>query len=402
MKVLQINITCGKGSTGVIAVEIAELLQKKGYESIIAYGHQTNGFQPSYKIGSDIENKIHALWNTRILGEEGTGTIEGTKKFIAWIDSITPDVIQIHNLHSNYLNYEIFFGYLAEKQIPVVWSFFDCWPFTGKCTHFTECGCRKWESHCGDCPQLHTSGAKTWFFDKTKKMHDQKISWISKLNLNIIVCSKWLEKEVKKSRLKQFPIHMIYNWIDMEKFKEIHDSSIYNRYGIDINKKMLVSVSAFWDDLGSRYKDAVRLAEILPDDYQLVIIGKKVTKKPLLSNMVHVSYVEGTEELSKLYSAAKAFVGFSVEDTFGKVFAEAMLCGTPCVVFDSTACPEVVGDTGYAVPPHDVVAMLDKINEIDKNGREYYNQRCKNHVIKNYGYEQNVCKYISVYEEICS
>ena len=193
---------------------------------------------------------------------------------------------------------------------------------------------------------------------------------------------------------------MIYNWIDMSKFSEIHDDSIYDRYGLDKSKKMLVSVSAFWDDKTTRFTDALRLAEVLTDDYQLVLIGKKNTKRELKPNMVHIDFVAGTQELSKLYSAALAFVGFAVEDTFGKVFAEAMLCGTPCVVFNSTACPEVVGDAGYAVEPHDVVDMFENVKLIEQNGRDFYSQRCKDLVMSRYGYEQNVSKYIDIYEQI--
>lgn len=402
MKVLQINVTCGKGSTGVIAVEIADLLRSQGHESCVAYGSVSSDYPYKYRIGSDNENRFHAFWNTRILGEEGTGTKEGTRKFIQWIEEYNPDIIQIHNLHSNYLNYEMFFSFLAKTQIPVVWSFFDCWPFTGKCTHFTEAGCRKWETECCNCPQLHNSGAITWFFDKTRKMFNQKKDWFTKLNLNIIVCSKWLESEVKKSFLKNFPITMIYNWIDMNKFKEIHDDSIYDKYGIDRTKDILVSVSAFWDDKGTRFADACRLATVLPDNYQLVIIGKKATKKPLVGNMVHINYVNGVEELSKLYSAAIAFAGFSVEDTFGKVFAESMLCGTPAVVFNATACPEVVGDAGFAVEPHNVSQMAEKIEIIRQNGRSFYAQKCKDRVIANYKYEDNVNRYIQLYEKILS
>ncbi len=402
MKVLQINVTCGQGSTGVIAVEIAELLSKKGHHSYIAYGQGTTSYPYSYKIGTVIENKLHAFFNTRVLGEEGTGTYYGTMKFIHWIEELKPDIIHIHNLHSNFLNYKLFFNFLRETQIPVVWSFFDCWPFTGKCTHFTESGCIKWQTECGKCPQLHTSGSKTWFFDKTRKLFNQKKDWFTKLNLNIIVCSNWLKSEVEKSFLKEFPIHMIYNWIDVNKFKETHDDSIYERYRLDRSKKILVSVSAFWGDETTRLEDAIRLASILPEDYQLVLIGSKTSKRELLSNMVHVDYVKGVEDLSKLYSSAIAFVGFSVEDTFGKVFAESMLCGTPAVVFNATACPEVVGNAGYAVSPHNVQEMLDKVLEIDKNGRTYYGDRCKEHVRTQYDYELNVGRYIALYEDILS
>ena len=77
-----------------------------------------------------------------------------------------------------------------------------------------------------------------------------------------------------------------------------------------------------------------------------------------------------------------------------------MLCGTPAVVFDSTACPEVVGDTGYAVAPHDVNSMVKKILEIDRNGRDFYSQRCKLKVMNDYDYDRNVGKYIEIYESI--
>lgn len=402
MIILQINVTCGHGSTGVIATEIAEQLEKRGHESYIAYGQGTTTFPKSYKIGTKLENKIHSLWNTRILGKEGYGTTCGTKKFLRWIDSIQPDIIQIHNLHSNFLNFPMFFEYVKKKNIPIAYTLFDCWSFTGKCTHFTEIGCRKWEKQCCNCPHLQ-SGPITWFFDRTKSLYNHKKYLFQNLpSLDIVVCSNWLKGEVEKSFLSKWPIHMIYNWIDSSKFSEIHDNSIYERYGLDKSKKMLISVSAGWDDITTRYTDALRLADILPSDYQLVTVGSLTSKRPIHKNMVHINFVQGTEELSKLYSAALAFVGFSVEDTFGKVFAETMLCGTPAVVFKATACPEVVGDVGYAVKPHDVQGMFDMVKLIKKNGRSFYSERCKQHVLINYGYESNVGKYIEIYESIFS
>ena len=401
MKILQVNVTCGHGSTGVIAVEIAELLKSNGHEAYIAYGQGNSDYPNSYKIGSNLENKIHGLLNTRILGEEGTGSIYGTKKLIRWMDEIHPDIVHIHNLHTNFLNYRLFFQYLLEKNIPVVWSFFDCWPFTGRCTHFTENGCRRWETECYDCPQLKTSGNRTWFFDKTRKMYLRKKRWFQTVkNLDIIVCSNWLKSEVEKSICKQHPVHMIYNWIDINKFQEIHDASVYGRYGLDASKKTLVSVSAFWDDHTTRLTDAIRLANILPKDYQLVIIGKNNSKRNIPSNMVHIDYVAGTQELSKLYSCALAYVNFSVEDTFGKVMAEAQLCGTPAIVFDATACPEVVGDAGFVIPPHDVNAMLEKVLEINQHGRASYSKRCIQYVRENFDYQKNVGKYLDVYQQV--
>lgn len=401
MKVAHINVTCGKGSTGVIVVEISELLKKKGYESYIAYGLGQSDYPNSYRIGSDLENKLHALINTRILGEEGSGSVHATKKLIKWLDSINPDIVHLHTFHSNYVNYEILFQYLIRKQMKVCWSFSDCWPFTGRCTHFTEKKCRNWETECGKCPHLKNAGNKTWFLDRTNKMFKMKKKLIPQFkNLNIIVCSEWLKSEVEKSFLGDKPIHMVYNWIDTAKFSEIHDDSIYERYGLDRNKKLLLSVGQGWGKFNTRYQDACRLADILSDDYQLAIVGGKEKDLIIQDNIIYIPYVAGTQELAKLYSAALAYTYFSVEDTFGKVIAEAMLCGTPAVVFNATACPEVIGNTGYAVPPHDVEAMFEKVKEIEHKGRDYYSQRCKDKVIADYNYEKNVNKYISIYENM--
>ena len=38
--------------------------------------------------------------------------------------------------------------------------------------------------------------------------------------------------------------------------------------------------------------------------------------------------------------------------------------------------------------------------EIVKNGKDFYGQRCKDLVTSRYGYEENVNKYIDIYEQI--
>lgn len=400
MKIVEINSVCGTGSTGVIAVEIAEFLRKRGHECYIAYGHGHSDYPYSFKFGSKIETKFHAMYNTRILGLESYGSPHGTNKLIKWISEISPDIIHLHNLHGNYLNFPMLMKYLAEVRIPIVWSMFDTWAITGKCTHFTASGCTKWQNECNNCPQLHSSGAKTYFFDRTNKIFRDKVELIASIpKLDIISCSKWLKGELEKSHLKNRPIHMIYNWIDQEKFGPIIDETIYHKYGIDRKKKILLSVSAYWSKHTTRFEDASRLANILPKEYQLVIIGKcDVVDFP--SNIKHIPFVKGTYELSKLYSAALAFVGFSIEDTFGKVFAEAMLCGTPCVVFDSTACPEVIGQCGYAVTPHDVRAMLNKVEEINRLGKAHFSKECIARVKNLFCYDKNVGEYLKIYEQI--
>ena len=61
------------------------------------------------------------------------------------ITEIKPDIIHLHNIHDHYLNYRILFEYLNRYDIPVVWTFHDCWAFTAYCPHFVMAGCEKWK-----------------------------------------------------------------------------------------------------------------------------------------------------------------------------------------------------------------------------------------------------------------
>jgi alpha-1,3-rhamnosyl/mannosyltransferase len=70
-----------------------------------------------------------------------------------------------------------------------------------------------------------------------------------------------------------------------------------------------------------------------------------------------------TRELASLMAGAAAFCLPSHWEGFGLTALEAMACGTPVVVSDRGALPEVVGDAGLVVSPDaaDVEEALDRV-----------------------------------------
>lgn len=62
------------------------------------------------------------------------------------------------------------------------------------------------------------------------------------------------------------------------------------------------------------------------------------------------------EELPLWYNCAETFILPSIFEGFGIPALEAMACGTPVLVSDSSSLPEVVGSTGTRLPPRDVEA----------------------------------------------
>ena len=74
------------------------------------------------------------------------------------------------------------------------------------------------------------------------------------------------------------------------------------------------------------------------------------------------------ERLLQLMQAARVFVYPSLYEGFGLPPAEALACGVPAIVADSSSLPEVVGDAGIKVPPGDAVALAGAIRNLLSDG----------------------------------
>jgi glycosyltransferase involved in cell wall biosynthesis len=76
-----------------------------------------------------------------------------------------------------------------------------------------------------------------------------------------------------------------------------------------------------------------------------------------------------SEELVYLYNAAQLLVHPSFYEGFGLPPLEAMTCGTPTIVSNVSALPEVVGDASILIDPHDIdgltVAMWRVLTDAD-------------------------------------
>lgn len=162
-RILQINANYGFGSTGLIMKDIDELISRQpDLESFVAFQRSNAKKESGIKIGNSVDWKLHALFS-RILGRQGFYSGNATKRFTSTIDKIRPDIVHLHNLHSNYVNIEILLNYLAKKDIPVIITMHDCWWFTGKCFHYIDVNCNKFKIGCGGCPKRKAPPASLFF-----------------------------------------------------------------------------------------------------------------------------------------------------------------------------------------------------------------------------------------------
>lgn len=345
MKVLFINTVYGKGSTGRIIRDIGQAVEKAGGQYMVAYGRGADvDDDHSYRIGGTISVYTHALLS-RITDKAGFYSKNVTKDLVKFIRGYDPDVIHLHNLHGYYINIETLFDYLKKEfKGKVVWTLHDCWAFTGHCVHYTYAGCDKWKTGCHDCPEKGSYPASMVADNSWDNYENKKRIFTGVPNMTIVTVSQWLKEQAEASFLGCYPVVRVYNGVDYEVFHPL-PSNIREKLGVG-EAKMILSVSDGWNDRKG-FGRLLAVAKHAPADWRFVIVGLDAKQIPgLPENCVGMERTWNQEELVQIYTAADVFYNPSVEETFGLVTAEAIACGTPAVVMDSTACPETLGACG--------------------------------------------------------
>ena len=371
MRIVQIN-GGAKGSTGKIMMGIAEVARAQGHEVMCASPITTTNRDAGedcgyYRIGTFNSRRVNVAL-ARITGFNGCFAWFETYKLLKKIDEFKPDIIHLHNLHDSYINLPMLFSYIKKHNVPTVWTLHDCWAFTGQCPHFTIVKCDKWKVGCHNCPQYKEYPAS--LYDNTKKMWQLKKKWFTGVkNMTIVTPSEWLAGLARESYLKQYPIEVINNGIDLNVFKPTH-SNFRERYEIPAEKHIILGVSFAWG-----YRKGldcfVEIAEKLGEQYQIVLVGTDdEIDKNLPHNIISIHRTQNQKELAEVYSAADVFVMPTREENYPTVNMEAIACGTPIVTFRTGGSPEMLDDkTGIVVEANNIEATEKAIKDIcEKKG----------------------------------
>lgn len=401
MRIVQIN-GGAKGSTGKIMMGIAEVARAQGHEVMCASPITTTNRDAGedcgyYRIGTFNSRRVNVAL-ARITGFNGCFAWLETYKLLKKIDEFKPDIIHLHNLHDSYINLSMLFSYIKKHNVPTVWTLHDCWSFTGQCPHFTIVKCDKWKVGCHNCPQYKEYPAS--LYDNTKKMWQLKKKWFTGVkNMTIVTPSEWLAGLARESYLKQYPIEVINNGIDLNVFKPTH-SNFREQYGIPGDKYIVLGVSFAWG-----YRKGldcfVEMAEKLGEQYQIVLVGTDdEIDKNLPHNIISIHRTQNQKELAEVYSAADVFVMPTREENYPTVNMEAIACGTPVVTFDTGGSPEMLDDkTGIVVNANDIEATKKAIKDICEkkmcNDDEYIVAYSKNFDMK-----KRFAEYIELYANV--
>jgi glycosyltransferase involved in cell wall biosynthesis len=166
-----------------------------------------------------------------------------------------------------------------------------------------------------------------------------------------------------------------YAGVDAAKVRVIHNG-VAERFRPETSRETLLAVRrryglpekyVFWvgnfrpeKNLAFLVQAWARVQKRLPESLPLVLAGAQTGEFPKIKKEVNRHGIEGTvlfpgfirdDDLPMVYSAAKVFVFPSLYEGFGLPPLEAMACGTPCVVSNSSSLPEVTGSAALLFNP---------------------------------------------------
>ena len=399
-KLFQINSSLNKGSTGRIAEQIALLSQSIGWETYIAHGarYQCASIMKNFQVVTKLGEILHALKSV-LFDAHGLGSEKATWKLIDEIERVEPDIIHIHNLHGYYINYKVLFKYLQNRNVPIVWTLHDCWAMTGHCCHFDLVGCGKWKTECYDCV-LRAEYPKSLYLDKSRYNYRLKKELFTSVpNMTIVPVSEWMGSIVRNSYLNRYPINVINNGVDLSVFRP-RENDLRTRFGLK-DKIVLLGVATAWG-INKGLKDYIRLSSILSAEYQIILVGiSQEQKKQIPPNIITIERTENQIELAEFYTLADIVLNLSYQESFGLTTVEGLACGTPGIVYNKTASPELVSPKcGIIVEAGNMKQLVSAIQSMKKNGKSFYSSACQERA--EMYFDKNKCfrQYVELYEEL--
>lgn len=400
MKVVQINAVYGISSTGRIIRNIDDTARENGIQSFVAYQYTNEKISNGYRIGNVVDWKIHAFL-TRLVGSQAIFSRFATKRLIKWLKNLKPDVIHLHNVHANYLNLPLLLKYVAENDIKLILTLHDCWFFTGKCFHFVESDCDKWQSSCGNCPRLKLD-IKSLFFDKTKKNLLQKKNLFANIkDLTVVGCSEWIASLARFSTVfKDKNVISIINGVDLSVF---HPTNNAFKKGNNMeNKFVILGFANKW--FNPKNKEVFdKIISDLTDEDVVVLVGCSEAQKQALSQyekIIALGFINDSKVLADIYSSCDVFVNLTLADTLPTVNMESIACGTPVITYNVCGSPELVieNKTGYVIEKFDFDSLKNRIDKIKNGGID--TKICVKTASEKFSNKNNYLKYISIYKGV--
>lgn len=248
-----------------------------------------------------------------------------------------------------------------------------------------------------------------WHRERLLKMTDMFTDCVT------VVCEKAGMVQVNKGTIKEDKMKVIYNGIDLGRFKPISvESRLQIRQSWGANQTDLVFICVGRLETQKNHRmllSAFHKLAMIHDQVKLILIGDGSLREELeqyckdLKITDKVQFKGICSNVHELLQAADVFVLASQWEGLPNVVLEAMAAGTPVIATSVGGTPEVVVDqeTGLLVESGDEKGLLHAMKvliEIGDAGRQMFREHAKERVRKHFTIGRTIAETESLYEEL--
>jgi glycosyltransferase involved in cell wall biosynthesis len=231
----------------------------------------------------------------------------------------------------------------------------------------------------------------------------------------IITISEYSGEEIAQALgYPREKIRVTHLGVDHRRFRPLpRDASLRERYAVPAGKRIILYVGS-----EQPRKNVLTLIEAFATvkrdcaNVVLLKVGRPqwktarqeleelIRRLGLRDDVIFIDYLP-EEELPALYNSADLFAFPSVYEGFGLPPLEAMACGCPVVSSNTSSLPEVVGEAGIMVDPHDTDGLASAMCEVlssDDLGEELIRKGLEQ--ARKFNWEKTANETIMVYKEI--
>lgn len=390
MKVLQINVTYGQGSTGAITAAIHRALTARGHTSLVLYGRGADSGVPGvYRVCPPWYARLQGL-RAVLTGSKYGGCLLSTAAVTRFIDRTAPDVVHLQCINGNFVSQSGLVRWLRDRGIPTVLTLHGEFPYTANCSHAMDC--MRWKTGCGRCPRLGEAVGSA--VDCTASSWEKTRSAFAGFDrCTAVSLSPWQAERAAAAPILNDCRHVtVPNGVDGTVFRPVGEKQ----------KGLVLHVTPRFtlrpaDNKGGRY--VAEAARRMPH-VTFAVAGEYEWGMELPSNVKLLGPIKDREELARWYAAAEVTLLTSRRETFSLVCAESLCCGTPVAGFcaggpESLCPPEFAAFVPFgdmekltAAMTHWMTCPPNRKLLAAEAGRRW-------------GQEEMVGRYLALYREVC-
>ena len=318
------------------------------------------------------------------------------------INESDADVVNLHWITDGFISVEE----IERIEIPIVWSMYDMWPFSGT-EHYGNIDSRRWR----DGYTKQNRPADESGFDLDRWTFDRKVrNWSAVTpHFHMVPASTWLERATHESYLMgEWPITRIPHVIDTDVFSPIDKSLARTRLDLPHEVPVILFLASAgisdrrkgWDLLAPALQ---QVSTTLPDVHVVIAgpvpePGAKQAAAQASNSVLHwQGMITSNEDLRALYCAADLVAVPSREDNMPLTAMEALTTGTPVVGFNIGGMKDIVTKphSGYLAKPQDsgdLALGITKVLAYRDQGQR------REHVELPWSPERVASQYISIYK----